>query len=101
VSWDEEDTGLPPAVGHSPPCLHPALHILLTRGSFGEGESHLEKDSKVIYLTQIFLLYFMILRALYIFDTDFSPVFMILKDPFYKCRIEHTYSTRIQCRPQS
>jgi hypothetical protein len=62
VSWDEENTGLPPAVGHSHPCLRPALHILLTRGSFGKGESHLEKDSKVIYLTQIFLQYFTTLK---------------------------------------
>jgi hypothetical protein len=73
VSWDEEDTGLPPAIGHSPPCLHPALHILLTRGSFGEGESHLEKDSKVIYLTQLFLLYFTILKGLS-HEIDFKNV---------------------------
>ncbi len=57
VSWDEEDTWLPPAVGHSPPCLRPALYILHTRGSFGAGESHIEKDLKELYLTQIFLLY--------------------------------------------
>ncbi len=62
MSWDEEDKGLPPALGHSLPCLRPALHILLTRGSFGEGESHLEKRSKVIYLPQIFLLYFLMLK---------------------------------------
>ncbi len=62
MSWDEEDTWLPPAVGHSLPCLRPALHILLTRRSLGEGESHIEKDSKVIYLTQVFLLYFTILK---------------------------------------
>jgi hypothetical protein len=42
MSWDEEDTWLPPDVGHSLLCLHPALHILLTRGSFGEGESHVD-----------------------------------------------------------
>ncbi len=63
MSWDEEDTGLPPALGHSLPCLRPALHILLTRGSFGEGESHLEIDSKVIFLTPIFLLYFTTLKV--------------------------------------
>jgi hypothetical protein len=51
MSWDEEDTGLPPALGHSVACLRPALHILLTRGSFGAGESHIEKDSIVLYLT--------------------------------------------------
>ncbi len=83
MSWDEEDTGLPPAVGHSHPCIRPALHILLTRGSFGAGESHIEKDSKVIYMyfTQIFLLYFTTLR---------HPFFTSVE-----CRIEHMYSTRM------
>ncbi len=73
MSWDEEDTGLPPALGHSLPYVRSALHILLTRGSFGEGESHIENDSKVIYLTQILVLYFTTLKGLS-YEIDFENV---------------------------